>query len=60
MVGLTSWGEVASLAFFEQPSNDGVMIKIPYVVDVLLHQCYYLLGYSSEHSLLDGSFDLWP
>ena len=35
---LTSWGEVASLALVGHPSSDGVMIKIPYGVDVLLHE----------------------
>ena len=34
---LTSWGEGASLALVDQPSCDGVTIKIPYGVDVLLH-----------------------
>ena len=34
---LTSWGEGASLALVGHPSSDGVMIKMPYGVDVL-HQ----------------------
>ena len=34
---LTSWGEGASLALAGHPSSDGVTIKIPYTVDVLLH-----------------------
>ena len=36
-VSLTSWGEGASLALVGQPSSDGITIKIPYGVDVLLH-----------------------
>ena len=36
-VSLTSWGEGASLALVGHPSSDGIMIKIPYGVDVLLH-----------------------
>ena len=35
---LTSWGEDASLALVGHPSSDGVAIKIPYGVDVLLNQ----------------------
>ena len=37
-VSLTSWGEGASLALVGHPSSDGITIKIPYGVDVLLHQ----------------------
>ena len=36
-VSLTSW-RGASLALVGHPSSDGVTIKIPYGVDVLLHQ----------------------
>ena len=36
-VSLTSWAEGASLALDGHPSSDGVMIKMPYGVDVL-HQ----------------------
>ena len=32
---LTSWGEGASLVLVGHPSSDGVMIKMPYGVDVL-------------------------
>ena len=35
---LTSWGEGASSALVDNPSSDGITIKIPYGVDVLLHQ----------------------
>ena len=35
---LTSWGEGASLSLDDHPSGDGVTIKIPYSVDVLLHR----------------------
>ena len=35
---LTSWGEVASLALVGHPSSDGIMIKMPYGVDVLHQQ----------------------
>ena len=35
---VTSWGEGASLALVDHPSSDGVKIKIPYGVDVSLHQ----------------------
>ena len=35
---LTSWGEGVSLALVDNPSSDGVTIKIPYGVNVLLHQ----------------------
>ena len=35
---LTSWGEGASLVLVHHPSSDGVMIKILYRVDVLLHR----------------------
>ena len=34
---LNPWG-VASLALVDHPSNDGVTIKIPYRLDILLHQ----------------------
>ena len=34
----TSWGEGAFLALLGHLSSDGVMIKMPYGVDVLLHQ----------------------
>ena len=34
----TSWEEGASLASVGHPSSDGVTIKIPYRVDVLLHR----------------------
>ena len=36
-VSLTSWGEGASCALLGYPCSDGVMIKMPYDVDVL-HQ----------------------
>ena len=32
---LTSWGEGVSLALVGHPSSDGIMIKMPYGVDVL-------------------------
>ena len=34
---LNPWG-VASLALVDNPSSDGVTIKIPYRLDILLHQ----------------------
>ena len=37
-VSLTSWRDGASLALVGHPSNDGVTIKIPSGVDVLLYQ----------------------
>ena len=37
-ITLASWGESASLALVGHPSSDGVTIKIPYVVDVLLRR----------------------
>ena len=37
-VSLTSKGEGAFLALVGHPSNDGVTIKIPYAVDVLLYR----------------------
>ena len=37
-VGLTSWGEGFSLAMVDHPSSDGVTIKVPYGVYVLLNQ----------------------
>ena len=49
-VSLTSWGEGASLALVGHPTSDGVTIKIPYRVDVLLHRpawhqnCSYWVG----------------
>ena len=33
----TSWGEGASLALVGHPFSDGITIKIPYGVYVLLH-----------------------
>ena len=36
-VSLTSWGEGVSSVLVGHPSSDGVTIKIPYGVDVLLH-----------------------
>ena len=36
-VSLTSWGEGASVALVGHPFSDGVTIKIPYGVDILLH-----------------------
>ena len=38
MVSPTSWGESASLALFDHSSIDGVTLKIPYGIDVLLHR----------------------
>ena len=35
---LTSWGESASLAVVGYPSSDGVTIKMPYWVDLLIDQ----------------------
>ena len=35
---LTSWGEGASLALVRHPSSNSIVTKIPFVVDVLLHQ----------------------
>ena len=35
---LTSWGEGVSLALVGHFSSDGVTIKMPYEIDVLLHQ----------------------
>ena len=35
---LTSWGEGDSLALVGHPSSDSVTIKMPYGVDLLLHQ----------------------
>ena len=32
------WGEAASSALVGHPSSDGVRIKLPYGVNVLLHQ----------------------
>ena len=37
-VSLTSWGEGASLDLVGHSSSDGIKIKIPYGVDVFLHQ----------------------
>ena len=36
-VSFTSWWEGASLALLGHPSSDGITIKIPYGIDVLLH-----------------------
>ena len=36
-VCLTSWGEGAPLVLVGHPSSDGITIKTPYGVDVLLH-----------------------
>ena len=36
-VRLTSWGEGASLVLVGHPSSEGVTIRIPYGVIVLLH-----------------------
>ena len=35
---LTLWGEGASKPWLTTPSSNGVTIKMPYGVDVLLHQ----------------------
>ena len=37
-VCLTSWGEGDSLALVGHPSSDGIEIKMPCGVDVLLHR----------------------
>ena len=37
-VSLTPWGEGVSSALVGHPSSGGITIKIPYGVDVLLHQ----------------------
>ena len=37
-VGLVLWGGGASSALVGYPSSDGVTIKIPYGVDILLHR----------------------
>ena len=44
---LTSWEEGTSLALIGHPSSDGVMIKISFGVDVLLHQpaSHYIFSY---------------
>ena len=34
---LTSWGEVSSLALVDHTSGDGVTVKLPSGIDVLLH-----------------------
>ena len=47
-VSLTSWGEGASLALVYRPSSDGVIIKIPYSLDVYYinqpHILSFLIG----------------
>ena len=46
---LTLWGEGVSLVLVSNPSSDGVMIKMPYGVDVLhrpaLHPHVFRLGW---------------
>ena len=37
-VSLISWGKGVSLALLSHFSSDGITIKIPYGVDVLLHR----------------------
>ena len=37
-VSLNSWGEGASLALVSHPSSDGITIKIPYGLHVLLRR----------------------
>ena len=37
---LTSWGEVVYLALVGNPSSDGVIIKMPYRVDVYINQLH--------------------
>ena len=37
-ISLTSWGEGASLVLVGHPLSDGVTIKLPYGVDVLLYR----------------------
>ena len=37
-VSHTSWGECASLVLVGHPSRDGIMMKIPYGVDVVIHR----------------------
>ena len=42
-ISLTSWGEGTSLALVDHPFGDGVTIKLPYGVNILLH--LFLLGW---------------
>ena len=55
-VNLTSRSEGASLALVGYPSSDGITIKIPYEVDVLLHQPashpIFLLGWLKLNLIL--------
>ena len=37
-VSLTPWGEGASLALVGHHCSDGITMKIPYRVDIFLHQ----------------------
>ena len=37
---LTSWGEGVYLALVGNPSSDGVIIKMPYRVDVYINQLH--------------------
>ena len=48
-VNLTSWGEGAFLVMAGQPSSNGVTIKIPYGVDVLLHQPCFITSHPFFH-----------
>ena len=49
---LTSWGEGASLDLIGDPSGDGVMIKMPYGVDVFnqLHTPSFPIGLVKSES----------
>lgn len=37
-VSLAAWGESGSLSLASHPCSDGVIIKMPYRVDFLIHQ----------------------
>ena len=55
-VSLTYWGEGVSLALAGHHSSDGITVKIPYGVDVLLHQpalhSIFLLGWLKLNLIL--------
>ena len=53
------WGESASLTLVSHPCSDGVTIKVPYWVDVLLHlpSSHPIFSYWIESDFIVRSVD---
>ena len=62
-VGKASWVFSASCSSrfsFNPSAVDILFTNLTKFSSFIYYLCYCLIGYLSEHILLDGSFDLWP